>query len=182
MSDSDYGTDYNSGHDGYEGQENHDLEAGQQESGHQAYDAENDHALNASQFGEAQEHELDEHFQHVKHIEYDDGKGGHYEETEYTIVDVHEESSEQEFGQQYAEADHAEANQEESFSAIEFFQEHISSQFSDFGDNFGKLGEIGHVGEIGHGSDYSDGDFGLNAASNSGGDETGHGELSAASN
>jgi len=170
MSDTDYG------------QESHDLEAGEQQYGHEAFDNEHDNALNASHFGAAQEHELDQHFEHARHIEYDDGHGGHYEVTEYTVVDVHEESSEQVFGEQTAEADHGEVNQEQSFDAIEYLHEHLSSSFSEFGDNFGKMGDLAHVGEIGHGSDYSDGDFGLNAASDSGSEDTGFGELSAASN
>jgi hypothetical protein len=170
MSDTDYG------------QESHDLEAGDQQYGHEAFDNEHDNALSQSQFGAAQEHELDQHFEHARHVEYDDGHGGHYEVTEYTVVDVHEESSEQAFGQQVGEADHGQVNEEQSFDAIEYLHEHLSSSFSEFGDNFGKIGDLAHVGEIGHGSDFSGDDFGLNAASNSGGDDTGFGELSAASN
>src|SRR5690348_9359500 len=164
------------------GHEGHDLQAGEQEHGYQSYDNEHDNALNASHFGAAQEHELDEHFEHARHIEYDDGHGGHYEVTEYTVVDVHEESSEQVYSDQTAEAGHGELNEAQSFDAVEFFHEHLSAGFSEFGDHFGKLGDLAHVGEIGHGSDYSDGDFGLNAANDSGSDDTGFGELSAASN
>jgi hypothetical protein len=173
------------------GHESHDLEAGQQEYGQQAYDSDQDHALNASQFGEAEHHELDEHYEHGQHVEYDDGHGKHVEVTTYTVVEVHEESSEEAYAQHEDETGHGALNaatdeqdqgQEQRFDAFEYFQEHISHSFSEFGDNFGKLGDLGHAGEIGHGSDYSEGDFGLNAASNSGNDDTGFGELSAASN
>ena len=78
----------------------------------------------------------------------------------------------------------ADEGHEERFDAFEYFQQHISHSVSEFGESFGKLGDLAHVGDIGHGSDYSEGDFGLNAASNSnsGNDDTGFGELSAASN
>jgi hypothetical protein len=172
------------------GHESHDLEAGEQEYGHQGYDSEQDHALNASQFGEAQHHELDEHYEHGQHIEYDDGHGKHVEVTTYTVVEVHEESSEEAYAQHEDETGHGALNaateetdqgQEQRFDAFEYFQEHISHSFSEFGDGLGKL-DLSHAGDIGHGSDFSEGDFGLNAASNSGNDDTGFGELSAASN
>jgi hypothetical protein len=172
---SDYG-DVDAGHESYEGQE-HSLEAADQQ-----YGAEQDQSLAHAQYGEADHHELDQSFTNVHHVEYDDGHGGHYEETTYTVVEVHEESSHQEFGEQLNAADHAQVDSAESFSAIEVFQEH----FTEFSENFGKLGSIGNVGEIGHGSDFSDADFGLGAADASGDDDTGfdtgHGELSAASN
>jgi hypothetical protein len=175
------------------GHESHDLEAGEQEYGHQDYNNDQDHSLESSQFGAAEEHELDQHYEHGEHIEYDDGHGKHVEVTTYTVVEVHEESSEQFYGEHEAESGHgelgaateaADEGHEERFDAFEYFQQHISHSVSEFGESFGKLGDLAHVGDIGHGSDYSEGDFGLNAASNSnsGNDDTGFGELSAASN
>jgi len=173
------------------GHESHDLEAGQQEYGHEGYNSDQDHSLEHSQYGLDNEHELDQRYEHGEHIEYDDGHGKHVEVTTYTVVEVHEESSEQVYAEHEAEDGHgalnaateeADAGTEERFDAFEYFQQHISHSVSEFGESFGKLGDLAHVGDIGHGSDYSEGDFGLNAASNSGNDDTGFGELSAASN
>jgi hypothetical protein len=173
MSDTDYG-DVDAGHESYEGHDQ-SLEAADQQ-----YGAEHDQSLAASQYGEADHFEFDQTYTNVHHVEYDDGHGGHFEETTYTVVEVHEETTHQEFGEQLNEAGHEQAAGAESFTSIDVFQEH----FTEFTENFGGYDAIGHAGEIGHGSDFSGADFGLDAAGgeDDGGFDTGHGELSAASN
>jgi hypothetical protein len=139
-----------------------DVDAGHTDAGH---DASTGAETSQEQFGEVHAHEDDERYVHVHHVEYDDGHGGHYEETEYVVYEHHEVDTEQAYGHPVAEADGAGAIGEageahETFNAMEFLQERFTSEFSQLGERVGRhLGDLGHVGAVGHGSEYSGGEY-----------------------
>jgi hypothetical protein len=124
------GGGYESGYDGpdrgYEG-EQHGLSAAHAEQGDDS-----DRYQNFNAFGAEHEEERDEHFKHIRQVEYSDGKGGYYKVTDITTYDVHEESSDEIFGQNYTEANH-----EESYNELETLRERFISEISEIGEAIG---------------------------------------------
>jgi hypothetical protein len=107
MSDDFSGADLGGDHEAFAtdaGHENFELDHGQQ-----AFGNDQDHFLNANQFGQADSHEVDQHFAQGHGVEYDNPGGAHYEEQDFTNFDGHESDQSAAFGNSVDEGDHAEA-------------------------------------------------------------------------
>jgi hypothetical protein len=112
------------------GHDNHDLEAG-----HEAHGSEHDSLHHFQALEESHAHEVDQHYVHAYHAEYDDGHGGHYSVTDYTEYDNHEVSTDNVEAEQYTDQDHS-----ESFNEIEFLHEHFNSELGQYGHEGGQEG------------------------------------------
>jgi hypothetical protein len=73
--------------------------------GHDNYGYSQEHAEKLSELSAYEAARHDVHFEHGHHIEYDDPKGGHYEESEYTRYDAHDAEARSVEVREYAEQD-----------------------------------------------------------------------------
>jgi hypothetical protein len=101
------------------GQESYDLD-----HGHQEYGNEHDHQLDYQQYGEAQNYENDQHFDHGHAVEYDSPNGAHYEEQDYTNYDSHEAASHEAYGENLSESDHSAA-----YGEADYLREHFDAEY-----------------------------------------------------
>jgi hypothetical protein len=97
------------------------------DTGHESFGSEHDHLQHFQTFGEAHAHENDQHYAHAHHVEYDDGHGGHYEESDVTEFDGHEASADNTFAEQFTDQDHTQAEGE-----LETLHEHFDSELSQY--------------------------------------------------
>ena len=97
------------------GHEHGDLAAG-----HEDYGQEHDHNEQFAVLAEAHAQEHDEAYAHGHHVEYEDGRGGHYAESDYTVYNEHDAASDNVFAEDYSDHDHAEA-----YADVSALQEHF---------------------------------------------------------
>jgi hypothetical protein len=114
------------------------------DAGHESYGNEHDHLQHLQSFGESHAHESDQHYAHAHHVEYDDGRGAHYEESDYTVFDGHEASADNTFAEQFTDQDHSLSEGE-----LDFLHEHFSGELSQYGHE-GELSQFAHGGGAQH--------------------------------
>ena len=131
---------------GYDGADASHVDAGEQhydlDHGQSQYGSDQDHALNYQDYGQADQHEADQHYNHGHAVEFDSPAGEHYAEQDYTNFDGHEADSHVAFGENLAEADHA-----EQFGSIDHLQEQFDAAHFDATTFEGGEGQ-GHISAV----------------------------------
>jgi uncharacterized protein YjbI with pentapeptide repeats len=127
-------------------------------SGHETYGHEQDHAENFGELDQTHIQEHDVHFEHARHISYDDGHGGHYEIDDYTEYSEHDVEVDVTHAAQLDSSDHELEFEDKSF--VEHVQEFVSGEW---------LHQLQGAGSDLHGADLHGND--LHGADLSGGHE-----------
>ena len=140
---------------GYDGGYELEQQHGDLEAGHEQYGQEYDHDQHFAAIAEAHAQEHDVNFAHGHHVEYDDGHGGHYEETDFTVYSEHDAQSDTLQAEEYSEHEHA-----EQYADLSYLQEHFDSLISEHQPHeighevHGELGPAEHYSPEGHGETY----------------------------